>query len=127
MLVRSRPKFGCWRSLRQHRCLEVDRLVDQRVNVKRNDLVHQLWVGSEDLGAMLAVLESGKLRTRIAGNIAGPAHDGKGVWVVLIIRGGGREDRDVGAVRNEVVTGNVGGAGEQNQRLDLRMALGELH
>ena len=74
---------------------------------------------------MPSVLESGKLRARISRELAKPLHQLQHRRIVLIVCRRSREYRPLVMLRDEVDSVDIRPASQQNQRLDVWMALGE--
>src|SRR5579872_2310158 len=82
---------------------------------------------AEDLGSMLSVFKAGKLGTRISRQVGSPLHYVHRITVVFIVRGGCREDRPLGMIRNKVDTIHIRRTSQQHQSFHIGMALGQLN
>src|SRR5215469_18691813 len=83
-----------------------------------------MW--AENLCPMPALLKSGKLRPRIPRKLAKRPHHLDGRRIVFIIRGCCGENRPLRMLRDEIYSGDISRARQQDQRLDLGMPLGQL-
>src|SRR5215467_12479814 len=79
----------------------------------------------ENLGPMPAVFESRKLRSWISRQITQPLHQFQYRGIVLVVCRCSREYRPLRMLRDELDSGDIRPAGQQNQGFDIRMALGE--
>src|SRR5579872_2404546 len=77
---------------------------------------------TEDLGSVLSVFKSGKLRARIGRQIRRPLHSLQRIIVVFIVGRRRRKDRPLGMIRNKVDALHIRGTGEQYQSFYIGMA-----
>src|SRR5207237_10200772 len=101
------------------------RMLRQRIAIPGDDLLGQFGMRREDLGSVAPILKANEFVARIAGDLRVPAHHLRGMTVVFVVSGSGREQRDPGVLLQVLHSIRIGSAGQQYERTYFGMPAGE--